>query len=185
MARGAALAAGARRLAPRRLGSGRRGRADAEAWRHARLRTLRPEPPCLNVPLVQPRGLQTHSRSSARCSKALSRSVPTSRRGPNLVSARRLHDEAAVHAHVPHPAGGALERRCSDHRPGLRLHARATCARSAELLEPTRGSYRTRSGSVRAVDAKTVRVVFALPIRRLARSVRHRPPAPRSRAART
>ena len=35
----------------------------------------------------------------------------------------RLHEEATVHADLPHPPGGALERRSPDHGAGLHLHA--------------------------------------------------------------
>ncbi len=112
-----------RLLAPRRLGSGRRGCADAARRGNSCVR------PSGRAPMSQRAaremhpvggGDQLHRRDdSATGVRRQSRvHVPSEAR-----LARHVHEEAAVHAHVPHPARGALERRRAGHGPGLRLHA--------------------------------------------------------------
>ena len=119
----ASASRGARRLAPRRLGSGRLRRADAEARRHGRLRRARPR---ARLPQRPARRAAAERRPGSWCEKVLRGAVRGRSRlhvadKPRLEG--RLHDEAAVHAHVPHPPGGALERRRPGHGAGLRLHA--------------------------------------------------------------
>ena len=79
-----------------------------------------------------------------------------SRARPSLVSHVELHEEAAVHAHVPHPPRGALERRGPGHRAGLRLHATRAFRK---YLPDDPETPRDVAASV-SLDAKTVRVVL-------------------------
>ncbi len=90
---------------------------------------------------------------------ARSRSVPASRWRPRARLGRRLHDEAAVHAHVSHPPRGPLERRRADHGAGLRLHARGD---PGEALGggPRRSQVSSRPKRAGRSNAKTVRVVL-------------------------
>ena len=116
---------GDRRLAPRRLGSGRLRHAGAERGRSVRLRTAR------RAAVPQP-----IARAMLRTGRAAHAAVPRResprarvRRRPRLHVAatarlrRHVHEEAAVHAHVPDSASGEVERRRARHGPRLRLHA--------------------------------------------------------------
>ncbi len=66
------------------------------------------------------------------------------------------HSEGALHAHLPHPPGGAVERRRPGQRAGLRLHPPSAQAISG----PGVPDAQRRVRSVRTIDAKTVRVVL-------------------------
>ncbi len=50
------------------------------------------------------------------------RGRPRQHLAPEARLGGRLHDEASVHAHVPHSPRGSLERRRAGHGAGLRLH---------------------------------------------------------------
>ncbi len=84
-------------------------------------RVLGPEPACLNVLLTSCRlgGAVLGREGSAEAFRGRSRLHVRGK--PRLEG--RLHEEATVHADLPHPPGGALERRSPDHGPGLHLHA--------------------------------------------------------------
>ena len=111
---------GDRRLAPRGLGSGRRGAApDAEARRDTRHRDENAER--AGVPQrvrVQPLGRGASARGSpGRVRGQAERDTPTR---PRLRRRRRL--EEPLRARLPDPPRGALERRRTRHGVGLRLH---------------------------------------------------------------
>ena len=186
---------GDRRLAPRRLGSGRlptRRRRRVGGTRSSfgtqGARTGLREPPCLNPLLFRclAAGLLTPHVGQ----KVLEGALRTARPGLHLAAETRLRGVAFTRKPpftltYHDPSRGAVERRGPRHGTGLRLHASREPGAEARTscCDPTLVD--GRSGASRAVDAKTVRVVLALPPRRLARVVRHRPPEPRARAART
>ncbi len=75
---------------------------------------------------------------------------------PRLVSHVDVHEEAALHADVPHSSRRALERWCSGHRGRLS----SSPYRAAREYRSARRLFRSKVRSVRALDAKTVRVVL-------------------------
>ncbi len=163
-----------RRLAPRRLGSGRLGRADAEARRDDRLRPAA-EPACLNflVAKCNAAGDSWHrrERAAAGVRRRARLHVPAEAR-----LRRHGHEEAALHAHVPDPSRGAMERRGPVTARRLRLHAQRTCrppgsvdsgrARTARPRPPCVGR-RFEDGAGRP----------PLSLRRLAHALPERPPS--------
>ena len=87
----------------------------------------------------------------------MSSQVPSrsSRSGlPRRPRLRRRIRYGAVHARLPHPPRGALERRRTGHRAGLRLHPPALRRHAAG------GDESERIRSVLPIDQKTVRVVL-------------------------
>ena len=112
---------GARGLAPRGLGSGRRAGPDAEERRNSRLCGQR-----ARLPQRFPRrSVRAGQWGPARLVRGLQGRVQAGSRlhasaRPRLE--RRVHEEAALFTDVPHPPPGPLERRGRDQREGLRLY---------------------------------------------------------------
>ena len=67
---------------------------------------------------------------------------------------RHVHDQAAVHADVPHSPGGSLERRGADHAADF------VFTHQAILRSRPEDVHKTKVRSVRALDSKTVEVVL-------------------------
>ena len=159
MARRTSPRRGARRLAPRRLGSGRRRVAtDASPRGNGCVRQS------AGAALSQRASRCVQLRSSALHSRA-GPATGVRRRSRVHVSAearlaRHVHEEASVHAHVPHPPSGALERRRAGHGPRLRLHPpRPDAKHERRCRSPTERSSPASGASARSTT-KTVRVVL-------------------------
>ena len=133
---------GGRRLAPRRLRSGRHFGADAEARRHDRVRSARagvPQPARRRVSGGSPLfAVEEVLLPAVRRRRALQVQAAARQR-------RRRLAPGAVHADLPHPSGGTLERRRPRDRCRLRLHPRRRSRAGA--LPATR---RTASAPARA-----------------------------------
>ncbi len=173
---------GDRRLAPRRLGGGRRGRADAEARRHRRTRRAVRRVRLLHA---DPRRVRSRLvRSAARLHRDQGARGAVRRRPRPGVASQARHPrgrrrDATVHADVPHPPGGALERRRAGQRDRLRLHAPGASGvplsgvgRPARDACPQRACRRSQDGPGRSRRA----------LRRVAEPVRER--AARARPSR-
>ena len=155
MARATSPRRGARRLAPRRLGSGRRARADAEARRHARLSPGRPRARLSERPAheLRPRGSRTGSSKVLQTpfevgpdftyEESLVSRVDFTRRRPFTLT-YHIHPAARWSDGVPVTA--------QDFIFTLRAIRRHGTPELRDLHAPVR--------SARAVDRKTVRVVL-------------------------
>ena len=166
MARGVAILAAIAVSLLAVSGAGGAARADSEAWRHGRHRDGHSG---AGVPqrvrdcvltraafLVEVLG-GAFDVKSGRHVQAGPRF-----RLPHVVS------KQPVHARLPHPSRGALERRRSRHRVGLRLHRRGVCGSTVRT-----SGLATRTMFVASVrlDAKTVKVVLRERCPRLALSL--------------
>ncbi len=136
-------------------GAGGAGAANADTRRHGRLRAGRR------------RRLMLECRCAVYGSRdrkvSFLRSLgPDLTLRPQLVSGVEIHEEASVHAHVPHPSRGSVERPTACYCARLRLHPRGHREGDAPRT-PTHSTIRDNHGSVhsiRVLDAKTVRVVL-------------------------
>ena len=146
---------GGRRVAPRRLGRGRRGAPTPKRGGTVVFGPVR-EPACLATFLAVCRGGAIGVRwVRENVSAGVHRRSATSRHGRGS-SRCRLHDAAAVHAHVsPSPRGP-----WSDGVPSRARDFVFTHSVIRRLSPPTPGTSTSQVRSVRAVDAKTVRVVL-------------------------
>ena len=86
------------RLAPRRLGRGWCGRADAEAWRHG----AHPAAVRRRARVSQPRHQFMRREHPRLCALRRVRARSRSQLAAQARLARPFHDESTVHAHVPH-----------------------------------------------------------------------------------
>ncbi len=156
---GASPSSGDRRLAPRRLGSGRRGRADAEARRHRRVRAVPPEPACLNCFDARAARHRRPVCDRREFWRRHSRSAPTSRggRGSSRVSTSRgsLHSRSRTTSAPKRDGATAYRSRrgTSSSRTRRSVEAggprRSTGLRSAARARSTR----RRSGSYSDPDS--------------------------------